>query len=528
MIRQGQGLFQKQTLSQKMSPQQIQFIKLLQLPTLALEQRIKEEMELNPLLEEADFDEDYQVEKTDDLDVDLFDEHPEIEDLEKKENESDDYSALADVEPTSTLSEIDKEDWDEFLHSDEMESYKTPAHPDAEELRDLPKPYHESLTEILENQVQLLKLNERELLIADQILGSLDADGYFRRDIQALIDGIAFNHQKLVMEEEVESVLKKIQRLDPVGIAARDLRECLLLQLEYVVEPSSIQKLAIRILKNDWDAFEKKHFTKLIQKYQVEEETIRLVYECIRHLDPRPGLTENTSADSTGYVIPDFEVIYHPAETNLDADDEQSLLTGDFEIVLNQRNAPRLRISKEYLAMWNEIKQEKKAPKAKETNQFFKLNMDNARFFIEAIKQRQTTMLNVMKTIVGFQEEFFRTGKGLKPMILEDIAKRIKMDISTVSRVTNGKYVQTVFGVFELKYFFNEKMMTSSGEEVANREIKDLIIKLIAEEDKTRPFSDQEFVGELKKHGYPLARRTVAKYREQAGIPVARLRREII
>jgi RNA polymerase sigma-54 factor len=248
----------------------------------------------------------------------------------------------------------------------------------------------------------------------------------------------------------------------------------------------------------------------------------------VRHLDPRPGLTEQISADATGYVIPDFEVRYHPNETVADNVDEQTATSGDFEIILNHRNAPRLRISAEYQAMWNDIKQEKHIPKAQETHLFFKQNMDNAKFFIEAIKQRQTTMLNVMRTIVALQEEFFRTGKGLKPMILDDIAKRIRMDISTVSRVTNGKYVQTSFGVFELKYFFNEKMLTLSGEEVANREIKDLLIKLIAEEDKTKPFSDQELVLEVDKHGYALARRTVAKYREQAGIPVARLRREIL
>ncbi|TNE73344.1 RNA polymerase sigma-54 factor [bacterium] len=513
MIRHGQFLSQKQTLSQKLSPQQIQYIKLLQLPTLALEQRIKEEIELNPILEEAeDFDEMPDIQEA------VSDENPEL--ANERENESESEERLEDIEPLEDISKLDDDDWDEFLHADELESYKAPLNPDLEDIRELPKPYHESLLEELENQVQLLNLNERELLISDQILGSLDSDGYFRRDVQAVIDTIAFNHQKLVTEDEVEWVLKKIQRLDPPGIAARDLRECLLIQLELQKDELDGAELAIEILKNDWDAFEKKHYSKLIQKYKVDEDELNQAYTCIRSLDPKPGLVESAGMSSNEYVIPDFHVVYLPS------DDETE--DGEFEITLNQRNAPKLRISPTYKQMWNEIKSSNKSDNhIKETQQFIKSKMDSAKWFIDSILQRQHTLMSVMQTLVAMQEDFFKSGKGLKPLILKDIADRVGMDISTISRVANGKFVQTPFGVYELKYFFNEGMKTSTGEEVANREIKDLIIKIISEEDKTKPLSDQDLVVELKKRGFPVARRTVAKYRELEKIPVARLRKEI-
>lgn len=519
MIRHGQYLSQKQTLTQKLSPQQIQYIKLLQLPTLALEQRIKEEMELNPLLEEVD-----EFEELPDIQESMSDENPELQqEREEKATETDAEGEdnIDDIEPLDDLSQLDDDDWDEFLHADELESYKAPLNPDLEDIRDLPKPYHESLLEDLENQVQLLNLNEREKLIADQILGSLDSDGYFRRDIQAVIDTIAFNHQKLVTEDEVELVLKKIQQLDPPGIAARDLRECLLIQLALQKDELEGAEMAYTILKNDWDAFEKKHYTKLMQKYELDEDELSQVYACVRSLDPKPGLVESAGISSSEYVIPDFHVVYLPSEN----EDEE----GEFEITLNQRNTPQLRISPVYKQMWNEIKHSNKSDThVKETQQFIKSKMDSAKWFIDSIRQRQHTLMSVMQTLVALQSEFFKTGKGLKPLILKDIADRIQMDISTVSRVVNGKYVQTPFGVFELKYFFNEAMKTESGEEVANREIKDLIVKIIAEEDKTKPFSDQELAKELKKRGYPVARRTVAKYRELEKIPVARLRKEIV
>ncbi|NCP83912.1 MAG: RNA polymerase factor sigma-54 [Bacteroidetes bacterium] len=523
MIRHGQFLSQKQTLSQKLSPQQIQYIKLLQLPTLALEQRIKEEMEQNPVLEEMDSFDESQITLQDSFD----DSNPELarEKEEKEASNEKEESPLEEIETNEEIGKIDDDDWDELLHADETESYKAPLNPDLDEIRDLPKPYYESLLEELENQVQLLKLNEREEIIASEILGSLDDDGYLRRDIQAIIDTIAFNYSKLVMEEEIEHVLKQIQRLDPPGIAARDLRECLLIQLELTENSIDGKNLAYKILKNDWDLFEKKHFAKLIQKYHCDEEDIKAVYSCVRQLDPRPGLVETPDSLAGNYVIPDFDVKYVPGIENEETGIEEE---GDFLVTLNQRNAPSLRISPHYRDMWNDIKNKKSTvPEIRETQTFIKAKIDSAKWFIDSIRQRQQTLMNVMQTIVALQADFFKSGEGMKPMILKDVSDRIGMDISTISRVTNGKYVQTVFGVFELKYFFNEKMETESGKMVANLELKDMIGKIIAEEDKLKPLSDQEIVEEMKKRGFPIARRTVTKYREEARLPVARLRKHL-
>lgn len=497
--RQNLGQRLQQGLQQKLSPQQLQYIKLLQLPTIALEQRIKEEIELNPVLEEADpYDTLDQIES-------------EFDEPEKEERE----------EALESLDEHDV-DWEEFNDNTEYdgETYSTPTHPDLQEWRDLPNQYEITLLEKLEDQVSLLDLNEEQQLIADQILGSLDEDGYFRRELIAVADNITFNHGVFIEEDEVEEVRKQIQLLDPIGIASRDLKDCLLVQLEHSDEHLPGRSLAIRIVRDAWSAFEKKHFNKLIQKLNTDEESLKEAFDAIRHMDPRPGAVSDGMEETQNYIEPDFEVYWRGGE-------QTSSGKGEFVISLNQRNAPQLRISPEYKQMWKEIKAKKDKPDA-QTQAFMKNKIDSANWFIESIRQRQNTLMNTMKTIVALQEDFFKYGDGLKPMILKDVAERIGMDISTISRVVNGKYVQSNFGVFELKYFFNEGLTTESGEEVSNREVKNILQSIIDDEDKRNPLSDQALADMLNDRGYKVARRTVSKYREQLNEPVARLRKQII
>lgn len=497
MLRNQQNISQKlqQGFQQKLSPQQLQYIKLLQLPTIALEQKIKEEMEMNPILEELKGMEVTQerVEET------------------KEEKE----------EALESLEEHDV-DWDDFDENTEYdgETYSIPTHPDLEEWRDLPNPYNESLLEELENQVALLDFSEQQQLVADQILGSLDEDGYFRRELIAVADNIAFNHGIYLEIEDIEHVRKEIQKLDPIGIASTSLQDCLLVQLEESDRSLPGRNLAIRIVKEAWTAFEKKHFSKLVQKLNTDEEFLKEAFDAIKHMDPRPGSVSNGLEDTQNYIEPDFEVYWKGA-------DQSETGKGEFVIHLNQRNAPSLRISPEYRQMWDEIKAKKQKADA-QTQQFMKSKIESANWFIESIKQRQNTLMNTMKTMVALQEDFFKFGDGLKPMILKDVAERIGMDISTVSRVVNGKYVQTNYGVYELKYFFNEGLETESGEEVSNREVKNILQSIIDDEDKRKPLSDQALAEALNEKGYKVARRTVSKYREQLNEPVARLRKQII
>ena len=500
MLKNQQNISQKlqQNLQQKLSPQQLQYIKLLQLPTIGLEQRIKEEMELNPVLEEAGLMEQSQER----LDA-------ESEPEEEKEE------ALESLEEHEV-------DWDEFDENTDYdgETYSTPVNPDIEEWRDLPNPYQASMLEELEDQVALLDLNEEQQLVADQILGSLDEDGYFRRELIAVADNIAFNHGIYLEEEDVERVRKQIQLLEPIGIASTDLQDCLLVQLEQADEKLPGRSLAIRIIRDSWTAFEKKHFSKLVQRLNTDEESLKEAFEAIRHMDPRPGAVSHGLEETNNYIEPDFEVYWRGAHQSANG-------KGEFVINLNQRNAPSLRISPEYKQMWEEIKARKDKPDP-QTQQFMKTKIDSANWFIESIKQRRRTLMNTMKTIVALQEDFFQFGDGLRPMILKDVAERIGMDISTVSRVVNGKYVQTNFGVYELKYFFNEGLETESGEEVSNREVKNILQAIIDNEDKRNPLSDQALADMLNEKGYKVARRTVSKYREQLNEPVARLRKQII
>lgn len=498
---------QQQSQQQRLSPQQIQYIKLLQLPTVALEERIKEELEENPLLEEGE-------------DEGLSDEFEQF-DEDQPQSEQDD-----ELEPVDENEEID---WDEYMENTEYDgenygSSRGYSGGGDESWRDLPNPYHESLLEELEQQVGLLNLNEEQKLIADQILGSLDEDGYFRREIEAVVDNIAFNHGTLTDAEEVEKVRKQIQQLDPQGIASRDLRDCLLTQLELSEEDSEAKQLAIKMLRDHWNLFEKKHFSKLKNRLDTDSEMLKEVFEVVKGLDPKPGGTGNAVDDTKNYIEPDFEVRYQPPTVDEEDPDEE----GDFIIELNDGNVPPLRISPRYKKMWNELKDEDSDRKQKkETKSFIKSKMESAQWFIDSIRQRQNTLMNTMQTIVALQEEFFKHGEGLKPMILKDIADRVNLDISTISRVVNGKYVQTHFGVFELKYFFSEALETTTGEEVSSREVKNAVQNIVDNEDKQSPLSDKAIADKLKEQDYKVARRTVSKYREKLNIPVARLRKQI-
>jgi len=501
---QNQQMNQEQVQKQHLSPQQIQYIKLLQLPTIALEQRIKEEIEMNLVLEEARHDD--QLEQADE---------PRVEEWEQSDDE---------VDPVDENEEVD---WDEFMNNTEYDGNDYSggyggSSSGGDHWRDLPNPYHESLLEELEQQVSLLNFNEDEKLIAVQILASLDEDGYFRREIEAVVDNIAFNHSVLTDAETVEKVRRQIQRLDPPGIASKNLQDCLQMQLKLVDDKTTAQQLALEIITQQWEAFQKKHFKKLKTKLDVEDDQLQAAFKCIQGLDPKPGGTGNEVDDTKNYIEPDFEVTYKEF-TNGEKSGE-----GDFVITLNNQNVPPLKISPRYKEMWNNLKNKDGSDsKTKETKSFIKNKVESAQWFINSIQQRQNTLMNTMQTIVALQEDFFKTGEGLKPMILKDIAERINLDISTISRVVNGKYVQTNFGVFELKYFFSEGIQTKDGEEVSSREVKNAVRQIVNNEDKAGPLSDKVITEKLNERGYELARRTVSKYREKLNIPVARLRKQI-
>lgn len=485
------NLQQQQSLQQKLSPQQIQYIKLLQLPTLALEQRIKAELESNPLLEEGAEDED---------------------DLQLDNEQTEERDTTDDLDTAGE----DEFDWDEFLNApDDLYGYKAaPDHSAEEDDREAPVPSVSSLAESLREQVGLLDLDETEELIADQVIGSIDEDGYLRRPVESIVDDVMFNFGVVLTEDDVERVLSRIQRLEPVGIAARDLRECLLVQLDMMPDDVDGRENAYDLVDKCYKAFTMKHFDQIQRKLGIDEYDLKEAYDLVRSLDPKPG--EGDLAQQTNYITPDFTV-------ERDGD--------DWRILLNGRNAPELRVNAHYRNMWNDLsaKKRKGDKAASETRQFLKTRMESARWFINSIQQRRNTMLKVMEAIVQIQHDFFENGEGhLKPMILKDIAEIIHMDISTVSRVVNGKYVQTEWGVYELKYFFSEGIETDSGEEVSNKEVKAELERIIAEEDKTKPWSDQKLADLLAEKGYPIARRTVTKYREQQNIPVARLRRQIV
>lgn len=489
------NLSQRQSLQQRLSPQQIQYIKLLQLPTLALEQRIKQELEINPLLEEGE-DELEEVETLDEQSED--DQFDDVLD-EKDEHTEDDY------------------DWEEFLDTeDDLYGYKAAVDHSAEEdQRETPLASISSMVESLRDQLSFLHLSDDDMFIAEQIIGSIDEDGYLRRPLESIVDDVAFNQGIMLSEEQVEQMLYRIQRLDPVGVAARDLRECLLVQLDMLPEGTPGRDVAIDMLTYAYKAFTMKHFDQIMKRLDVEDHELKDAFELIQRLNPKPGEGEFTASEN--YITPDFTV-------RVEED--------DFIITLNSGNAPELRVSRHYQHMLEKVVADKKKGRESydsETQQFLRSKFESARWFINSINQRRQTMLSVMHAIVEQQEDFFREGEGnLKPMILKDIAEKIGMDISTISRVVNGKYVQTEFGVYELKHFFSEGLSTDSGEEVSNKEVKALIDRIISEENKKKPLSDQRIADMLDKKGFNIARRTVTKYREQLGVPVARLRKEIV
>jgi RNA polymerase sigma-54 factor len=481
-----QKLGLSQTLSQKLSPQQIQFIKLLQIPTAELETRIEQELEVNPALEEGREDDEAPTSTEDDYD-----------DTER-DDQNDDLSI------------------EDYLAEDEFGGYKMygDGNYSEEEDRDMPIPTNTSLNEQLISQLNFLGLDDRMYQIGLQLIGSIESDGYIRRDLDAIINDLAFSQNIDTDLDEVEGLLDKIQQFDPPGIAARDLRECLILQLERKQEQDKYHRLAIDLLKEHFKEFTKKHFDKICRKQGVDENSLREAISIITKLNPKPGGVVDSNS-RTQYVIPDFILNNN---------------NGKLELSLNSRNAPDLKISRSYADMLQAYdKSNKKDKKLKETVTFVKQKLDSAKWFIDAIRQRQHTLLTTMDTIIKYQQEFFISGdeSKLKPMILKDIANEIGMDISTVSRVANSKSVQTEFGVYPLKYFFSEGIATESGEDVSSREVKNYLKGLVDHEDKRKPLSDDKLEKLLKDKGYNIARRTVAKYREQLQIPVARLRKEL-
>lgn len=480
----------QQKLLQKLSPQQIQFIKLLQVPTASLDTRIKEELEENPALEDGSL-------------ANMNDPVEEYPDKDPEEYESSEDSFDDEFSVEDYIQEDDYKDYGSNYSSD-----------DEDEQKEIPIAIQDSFFEKLQSQLDLLALSDKQYLIGNQIIGSLDDDGYLRRQIPSLIDDLAFSQNVMTEESEVEEMLHVIQSFEPAGIGARDLQECLLIQLKKKDQNNPIVRQAIRVVQNYLEEFTKKHYDKIEKQLDVNSEQLKDIVNEILKLNPKPGDSAAVAGKQL-QIIPDFHI----------SNDD-----GVLHLTLNGRNAPELRVSRSYQDMFEHYeKAEKGDKKMKEAVQFVKQKLDSAKWFIDAIKQRQQTLLKTMNAIMEFQYDYFLTGddRMLKPMILKDIAEEIEMDISTVSRVANSKYVQTEFGTFLLKSFFSEAIQTDSGEEVSNKEVKKILEECIANEDKRKPLADEKLTDILKEKGYTIARRTVAKYREALNIPVARLRKEL-
>ncbi|MFN4122650.1 MAG: RNA polymerase factor sigma-54 [Flavobacteriales bacterium] len=487
----------QQKLQQKLSPQQIQLMKLLQVPTMALEQRIKEELEINPALEEGRSEEDNDYESNDPKDE--FD------------NTEDDFNDHQDQQR-------DDFDLDQYMDDDEIPSYKLAANnsgPD-DERKEIPFAGGLGFQEMLLQQLGLKDLDDHQYQVAEYIVGNIDEDGYLRREIMSITDDLAFSQNIQTSDEEVEELLKVVQSLDPPGVGARDLQECLLIQLKRKEKPTSHTALAIEIISECMEEMSKKHYDKIIRKLGIEDDELKAALKEILKLNPKPGNALTESQKSTQHITPDFLLINND---------------GKLELQLNSRNAPDLKISKSYSEMLDHYSKAKNMNESqqKEAVMFVRQKIDAAKWFIDAIKQRQNTLLYTMNAILEFQYEYFQTGDEtkLKPMILKDIAEKVGLDISTVSRVANSKYIQTPFGTFLLKSFFSESLSTESGEEVSTREVKKILEDVVSNENKRKPVTDDKLAKILKDKGYNIARRTVAKYREQLNIPVARLRKEL-
>ena len=489
----------QQKLLQKLSPQQIQLMKLLQVPTANLEERIKEEMEENPALEQEE---------------ENHDDHEEAKD-EFSENGEENFD-----EPDGSENDYDNIDISEYVKEgdDDIADYKMRDDnygSDDDDKKTIPFKTETSFYETLLDQLGLLKLDEKEQKIAEQIVGSIDEDGYLRRETTAIVDDLAFRQNVMTTEEEVESLIKRIQHFDPPGVAARDLQECLLLQLNRLQDEGKNVNVAIKAISKYFDEFTKKHYEKIQRGLDLNDEQLKEVMQQIIRLNPKPGGNVGEINKAESYVVPDFFIMNNG---------------GKLELTLNSRNAPELRISEGYRDMLKEYDRgTKKDKRQKEAVLFIKQKIDSAKWFIDAIKQRQHTLLDTMTAIMNHQHDFFLTGDQttLRPMILKDIAEKTGLDISTVSRVANSKFVQTEFGTYRLKFFFSESLSTESGEEVSTREVKKILSDLIEAENKKKPLSDEHLTEMLQQKGYNIARRTVAKYREQLNIPVARLRKEL-
>jgi len=478
-----QGLYQK--LQQKLTPQQIQLMKLIQLPTVEFEQRLKQEIEENPALEEG-----------------------------KEENKEDEFDNTADVDDTGEVIEAPDINIDEYLSDDEIPDYRLRSNNYAadDEERKVPYAQGESFTQYLKSQLSAFPLNEQQRKIAEFLIGSINDNGYLRREIIEIVDDLAFTHNVMTTEEEVEKVLRLIQELDPPGVGARNLKETLLLQL-HRKKPNQARELAIQILEKGFDYFINKKYKKLISKFEITEEQLKAAIDEITKLNPKPGNAFNSTGSYVEHVIPDFII---------------SVEDDEVYVSLNAKNAPELRVSPAYREMLKGYK-ENKDKSSKDAVMFIKQKLDSAKWFIDAVHQRRDTLLRTMQAIADYQKDYFLTGdeRKIKPMILKDIADRIGMDISTVSRVANSKYLQSPYGVKLLKEFFSESMKDAQGEDVSTIKIKNILKSVVENEDKRKPLTDEQLAKALKEQGYPIARRTIAKYREQLGIPVARLRKEI-
>ncbi len=475
-------------LSQKLSPQQIQLMKLIQLPTQAFEQRLKQELEENPALERG------------------------------KENATEDFDDTYSDQDFGDNEQIKADDInvDDYLSDDEIPSYRLHAnnYSGDDESKTIPYAAGTSFTQQLTDQLNTFRLNDNDYQIAKFLIGSIDDSGYIRRPMLDLMDDLAFTQNIYTDIETIENVLHVVQQLDPPGVGARDLQECLLIQLQRKVQTPNTE-LAAAMIENAFEQFTKKHYQKLLKKFSITEIQLKDAIIEIERLNPKPGSSFSNNLRSIEHVVPDFTI---------------KIIDGELELSLNGRNAPELHVSKSYNEMLLGYKASKEKSKAqKEAVLFIKQKLDAAKWFIDAIRQRQQTLLLTMSAIMHYQKDYFLSGdeEQLRPMILKDIADEVDMDVSTISRVANSKYVDTPYGTKLIKEFFSESMTNDQGEEVSTREIKSILKTVISEEDKKKPLTDEKLAKILKEKGYPIARRTVAKYREQLDLPVARLRKEI-
>lgn len=475
-------------LSQKLSPQQIQLMKLIQLPTLAFEQRLKEELIENPALETGKEDT--------------------IDEFDSLDNEFDDFD--------NERIDADDINIDDYLSDDEIPDYKLQANNYSSDDDDYEAPIvaTESFHQSLINQLNTFILSDQDRIIAEFLVGSMDEMGYIRRDVQDIVDDLAFTQGIYTDVETVFRILSIVHELEPIGVGARDLQECLYLQLKHKT-PTDAISIAKDIIENQFDAFTKKHYDKLLTRYNITKDQLRKAIDEIEKLNPKPGGAFTGSNRFIEQVIPDFTI---------------KIVDGEIELTLNNRNTPELHVSRDYQEMLQTYKDSSQASSSqKDAVQFIKQKLDGAKWFIDAIKQRQETLYVTMSAIVHYQHEYFLTGDEakLKPMILKDIADLVGLDISTISRVANSKYVETPYGTMLIKNFFSEAMINDQGEEVSTIEIKNILENIINEEDKKKPYPDEKIAELLKEKGYPIARRTIAKYREQLDIPVARMRKKI-